>query len=382
MKIIADENIPYVKECFSSLGRVELFPGRKITSDTVTDADVLLVRSVTPVDSHLLKDSKVRFVGTATAGTEHIDVEFLRRSGIGFASASGANANSVAEYIVAALLAVAKVHKTKLAGKSIGIIGAGNIGNKVADKCTALEMKVCLNDPPLERETRDMKYRPIEQLYDCDFITLHTPLTFEGIDKTFHLADRTFFNTLKNKCIFLNTSRGRVVDSAALKSAIKSGRLRAVVLDVWENEPNIDIELLQMVDIGTPHIAGYSLDGKVAGTITLYKVMCEYFGLETGFEAGNLLGKPKVPQLKVTLQGKHRENVVCEIIKKIYNICQDDSNLRWICDKTQGKRGAFFDQLRKNYPARREFKNTRIKIEKTDAKLAKKLEGIGFLVDK
>ena len=381
MKIIADENVPYVKECFSSVGRVELFPARKITSNTVADADVLLVRSVTPVDSHLLKGSMVRFVGTATAGTEHIDVEFLRSNGISFASASGANANSVAEYIVAALLAVAKVHKTKLAGKSIGIIGVGNIGSKVADKCAALEMKVCLNDPPLERETGDMKYRPIEELYDCDFITLHTPLTFEGIDKTFHLADIGFFNTLKNRCVFLNTSRGGVVDSGALKSAIKSGRLGAVVLDVWENEPNIDIELLQMVDIGTPHIAGYSLDGKVAGTIMMYKVMCEYFGLEADFEVGALLPKPKVPQLKVTLQGRCREDVVCEIVEEIYNICEDDSNLRWICDRPQGKRGMFFEQLRKNYPVRREFKNTKIKIEEGDAKLAKKLKGIGFSLD-
>lgn len=289
MKIIADANIPFVQQCFSSIGEVEVLPAGKITPSSVRNADVLLVRSVTAVNSELLSASRVRFVGTATIGFEHVDVEYLRKSNIAFASAPGSNANSVAEYVVAALLSVGNKLQIELEGKSIGIIGVGNCGSRVAQKCTALGMKVFLNDPPLQRQTNDPKYLPIEQLFSCDFITLHTPLTFEGPDKTFHLAAQKFFESLKTGCRFINTSRGSVVETAALKNVIRSGRLKAVVLDVWENEPNIDTELLQMVDIGTPHIAGYSLDGKIAGMIMIYKAACEHFGLEPKYKIEDFL---------------------------------------------------------------------------------------------
>jgi len=289
MKIVADENIPFVTECFSSIGDVEVVLGREITPDVVADADALLVRSVTRVDSSLLAGSKVRFVGTATIGLDHVDVDFLREKNIGFASAPGSNANSAAEYVIAALLEIGRKHKISLEDKSIGVIGVGNVGSKVAKKAAALGMKVYLNDPPLKRQSGDPKYLQIEELFDCDFITLHTPLTFDGIDKTFHLADERFFESLKVGCVFINTSRGGVVESSALKAAIETGSLKAVVLDVWENEPNIDTELLQMVDIGTPHIAGYSLDGKVAGMIMIYKAACEYFGFSAKFDVESFL---------------------------------------------------------------------------------------------
>ena len=197
MKIIADENIPFVAECFSSIGEVETVPGRGITPAVVADTDVLLVRSITPVGTDLLVGSKVRFVGTATIGFDHVDTEYLSQSNIGFASAPGSNANSAAEYVVAALLNIARRHSIDLEGKSIGIIGVGNVGGRVAKKASALGMKLFLNDPPLQRQTGDSKYLPIEKLFDCDFVTLHTPLTFEGEDKTSHLADDTFFKSLK-----------------------------------------------------------------------------------------------------------------------------------------------------------------------------------------
>jgi erythronate-4-phosphate dehydrogenase len=193
MRIIADANIPFVKECFSSIGEVEVFPSRQITRDVIGEAECLLVRSVTKVGSDLLAGSKVRFVGTATIGFDHIDIGNLSRNNIGFASAPGSNANSAAEYVIAGLLEIGRKHKIKLEGKSIGIVGVGNVGSRVAKKCAALGMKVLLNDPPLQRESSDAKYLPLEELYGCDFITLHTPLTFEGIDKTFHLAGEEFF---------------------------------------------------------------------------------------------------------------------------------------------------------------------------------------------
>jgi len=220
MKIIADGNIPFVAECFSSIGEVEVVSGRDITPNVVSGADVLLVRSITRVGADLLAEGRVRFVATATIGFDHINIEYLSRNNIGFASAPGSNANSAAEYVIAALLNIAKHHSIDLDGKSIGIIGVGNVGSRVAKKCEALGMKTYLNDPPLQRQTGDSKYLPIEELFDCDFITLHTPLTFEGGDKTFHLADEKFFKSLKAGCIFVNAARGGVVDSSALKAAI------------------------------------------------------------------------------------------------------------------------------------------------------------------
>ena len=386
VKIIADANIPFVKDCFSSIGEVEVVGGREMTPGVIGDADVLVVRSVTRVDSDLLADSGVRFVGTATIGFEHIDIEYLARNNIGFASAPGSNANSVAEYVVAAMLNVAQRHKFQLEGKSIGIVGVGNVGSRVEKKARALGMKVYLNDPPLQRETGDTKYLPLEELFGCDFITLHTPLTFEGIDKTFHLADEKFFKLLKAGCIFFNTSRGRVVDTGALKAAKESGRIKAIVLDVWENEPNIDTELLEMVEIGTPHISGYSLDGKVAGMIMIYKAVCEYFGFKTKFDIESFLPEPVVPELDINPNSGDEQEVLLGAVEKIYDIREDDRQLREILERRAEKRGEFFVSLRKNYPVRREFQNTRIIVADSgqriadSRRIAEKLAGIGFKI--
>lgn len=380
MKIIADENIPFVAECFCSIGEVETVPGRDITPGVVADADVLLVRSITPVGNDLLAGSKVRFVGTATIGFDHVDTEYLSKNNIGFASAPGSNANSAAEYIIAALLNVAKKHSIDLEGKSIGIIGVGNVGGRVAKKAAALGMKLFLNDPPLQRQTRDSKYLPIEELFNCDFVTLHTPLTFDGQDKTFHLADEKFFRSLEKGCIFINASRGGVVDSIALKKAIRTGRLQASVLDVWENEPNIDVELLKLVDIGTPHIAGYSLDGKIAGMIMMYKAACEYFELGFKFDIDSFLPAPAIPELKVHTQSVSEQDALLGIVEKIYDIKADDARLRRMLEESAKGRGKYFDSLRKNYPVRREFHNTNVIVDDRNSKLAKKLRGIGFLL--
>ncbi len=378
MNIIADENMPFVTECFSSIGEVLTVSGREITPKVVADKDVLLVRSVTPVNEDLLAGSRVKFVGTATIGFEHIDIDYLKDNNIGFASAPGSNANSAAEYVIAALLDIGQKHNINLKGKSIGIIGVGKVGSKVAKKCTALAMKTYLNDPPLHRETRDVKYLPLEDLYDCDFITFHTPLTFEGIDKTFHLADEKFFKSLKSGCIFINASRGGVVDSSSLKEAIKSGKMRATILDVWEDEPNIDTELLQIVDIGTPHIAGYSLDGKIAGMIMIYKAACEYFGLDAKFDVEDFLPKPSMPQIKIKPTSGGEQEVLLNVVRQVYDIREDDAKLRRILKKSAQTRGTFFDDLRKNYPIRREFQNTNVVL--ATELTSKKLEGIGFKI--
>jgi len=180
--------------------------------------------------------------------------------------------------------------------------------------------------------------------------------------------------------VFFNASRGGVVDSSALKAAIRSGRLRAVVLDVWENEPNIDTELLEMVDIGTPHIAGYSLDGKVAGMIMIYKAACKYFGFSVKFDTEDFLPEPAVRELKIRSNKRAEQEALLGAVQKIYRIDQDDAKLRRILEKPAENRGEFFDGLRKNYPVRREFQNTRVIVKDRNESLAKKLEGIGFLL--
>jgi len=394
MKIVADENIPFVVECFSSIGKVELVAGREMTPSLVAGADVLLVRSVTRVGPDLLDGSRVRFVGTATIGFEHVDIQYLSRNNIGFASAPGSNANSAAEYVIAELLEIGRKHNIILEGKSIGIIGAGNVGARVAEKVAALGMKTYLNDPPLQRQSGNPKYLPIEELFDCDFVTLHTPLTFDGIDKTFHLANEVFFESLKAGCVFINTSRGGVVDSSALKAVIESGKLNAVALDVWENEPNIDTELLEMVDIGTPHIAGYSLDGKVAGMIMIYKAVCQHFGLEAGWGPEDFLPQSAIGELKVDMNSADEQRVILGAVRQVYDIRRDDSKLRGILEVDAEKRSEFFDSLRNNYRVRREFRNTQVilatedtetresKLERNSAMkvLSGKLKGIGFLL--
>jgi erythronate-4-phosphate dehydrogenase len=377
MKIIADANIPFVAECFSSIGEVVTVGGREITPGVVRDADVLLVRSITQVNADLLAGSKVRFAATATIGFDHVDISFLQRNNIGFTSAPGSNANSAAEYVIAGLFEVSQEYEINLEGQSIGIIGVGNVGGRVATKCAALGMRVSLNDPPLQRQISEEKYLPLKELYDCDFITFHTPLTFEGIDKTYHLADEGFFKSLKKGCVFVNASRGGVVDSEALKAVIRSGRFRAVVLDVWENEPNIDIELLEMVDIGTPHIAGYSLDGKISGMIMIYKAVCKHFGLNPKYGIGDFLPEPIVPKLTIE-PTDNKQETLSDAVRKIYDIREDDNRLREIAEKPEDKRGEYFDGLRKKYHVRREFQNTKVFVEDRNLALAKKLKGIGF----
>lgn len=381
MKIVADANIPSVRECFSSVGQVQVLSGRDITPAAIADANALLVRSITPVNEALLSGSRVQFVATATIGFDHVDLPYIQRNNIGFASAPGSNANSAAEYIIAALLEVGRKHGIPLEGRSIGVIGVGNVGRRVARKCEALNMRVLRNDPPLQRQTGDPKYVPVESLYDCDFVTIHTPLTHEGVDKTFHLADIGFFSSLKQGVVFLNASRGAVVETEALKAAIRDGRLRAVVLDVWEGEPNIDTSLLEMVDLGTPHIAGYSLDGKIAGMMMIYRAFCEYFHLQPRFDTRDFLPAPEVPRVELHTEGLSDEELLARAVERVYSVKRDDGDLRRIVDQPPEKRGRFFDGLRKNYPVRREFHNTTVALDKARDSLVRRLRGLEFNVE-
>ena len=263
MFIIADENMPFAAEAFSNLGEVRLVPGRDMKAETLRGADILAVRSVTRVDRALLDDSGVRFVGTATIGMDHVDRDWLAGRGIGFSSAPGCNAVSVAEYVTAALFVLRERLGFSLRGKKLGIVGVGNVGSRVSQRAEALGLEVIWNDPPLAASTGDSRYRPLEEIYDCDIITFHVPLDKSGPYSYLIICwMRTFLGRLKPGAIVFNTSRGAVADNVALEAALDSGRLAAAVLDVWEGEPSVRLSLLEKAALGTPHIAGTHMTGK------------------------------------------------------------------------------------------------------------------------
>ncbi len=249
LHIVVNKHTPYAVEAFEHIGKVTALDTNEITKDTVKDADILIVRSETKVDHTLLDGSRVKFVGTVTIGTDHVDQEYLAKSGITFVSAAGSNSNSVSEYITAVLLELAQNKGFSLKGKSIGIVGVGNVGSKVWRKVEALGMQVFLNDPPLQRQGSSYPLQSIEKLMEADIVTLHIPLTRSGPDATFHLFDENRIRKMKQGAILINSSRGGVVETDALKRALSDGHISAAVLDVWEKEPNIDTSLLELVSI-------------------------------------------------------------------------------------------------------------------------------------
>ncbi len=381
MLIVADENIPYVAEAFGELGEVRTLPGRSMDAGSVRDAELLLVRSVTEVNDRLVEGCRVRFVGTATIGTDHVDEPALAQRGIRFVSAPGSNADSVAEYVIAALLVLAERRRIELAGRSIGIVGVGNVGSRVEARCRALGMKPVLNDPPLERQTSDRKYRPLDELLDCDIISLHVPLERGGSDPTWHLADASFLTRMRPGGILINTARGAVVSGRALLDALPAGRPGDAVLDVWEGEPDIDLDLLDRTALATPHIAGYSFDGKVRATDMLYRAACEFLAVRPTWDAASALPPPEHPELCLDADSDTPQNLVRQAVLTVYPIERDDAALRAIRKEPEAERPAFFDRLRKAYPVRREFCNTRILVGGTPARaelLQRALSGIGF----
>ena len=371
MKIVADPNIPFVHEAFTALGHVELMPGRQIDAAVVRNADVLLVRSVTPINAALLDGSTVKFVATATIGTDHVDERYLATRGIGFACAAGSNANSVVEYVVAGMLELAHRQRFRLREKTIGVIGVGNVGSRVVRFAEALGMRVLQNDPPRERAEGGAQFVSFDRvLAEADIITLHVPLMREGPDATFHLFDKDRLAALElRRPVLINTCRGAVIDNKALLKAIDGERIGGVVLDVWENEPNILPDLLDVVDIGTPHIAGYSFDGKVNGTLMIYRAACNFFGIEPTWQPN--IPPPPVPQYEVVFETTvNDEDVLRHPIQRVYNIMSDDSALR--------KNILAFDGLRADYPVRREFFNTEIVLHAATESLRAKFAALGF----
>ena len=379
MKIVCAETVLLGHEAFSHAGKVEVIPDREITRDHLLDADALIVRSKTKITAELLNGTPVKFVGTATAGTDHIDAAYLERHGIYWCGSPGCNANSVSEYLVEALLVLGNRHSFKLVGKTIGVIGCGNVGSRVVKKCQALGMNVLQNDPPLAAKSTDPDFQPLETLLaDSDIVTLHVPLVKDGPWPTDRMADYRFFEQLKPGAVFINASRGSVCDYDALLDAKAGGAVSKMIIDVWNPEPAFRTDVLKMADLASPHIAGHSYEGKVNGTITCYNELCNFFEIPKEWNIATSLPSPNVPHIETDCGERDDEDVLHDIIQQLYDIKADDTLIREAAVSDEIDRARNFDGLRKNYRVRREFMNTEITLKNASDSLHHKIKAMGF----
>lgn len=371
IRIVADDKIPFLQGVLDGVVEMVYLPGGKISSPDVRDADALITRTRTCCDASLLEGSGVRFIATATIGFDHIDTAYCKRRGITWTNAPGCNASSVQQYILSVLLNLAGQDGFELEGRTLGIIGVGHVGSKVKDTARALGMHLLLNDPPRERAEGKGAFVDLDRiLLESDIVTLHVPLNLEGEDRTFHLAGQGFFEKLGKRAWFINSSRGEVTDTAALKTALRKQRLAGAVLDVWEGEPGIDLELLDLARIGTTHIAGYSADGKAIGTSMSVRAVSRYFGLGFDNWYPETIPAPDHPEILLDATGMSRQDILLKVVNRAYDVMDDDRRLRASPDRFEGLRGS--------YPVRREPGAFRVKIINDRAGAGPVLEKLGF----
>jgi len=354
MNIIADENMPLVASLFAGFGDLRCLPGRQMSPDSLAEADLLLVRSVTQIDEQLLSQAhKLKFVGSATIGTDHVDQALLARRGIHFANAPGCNKIAVGEYVISALLVLAERHQLHLSGMTLGVIGAGNTGTAVAERARALGMQVCLCDPPLAAAGDPREFVPYEVALCSDVVSFHVPLTREGPHATWHLLDEAALCVLEGEQILINACRGEVWDNQALLARQSGPDPLRLVMDVWEGEPQLLTPLIRHTELATPHIAGYSLEGKMRGTYQVYQACCDWMGLPVTQDFAPLLPRPPLDRL--TLQQAPDQALLKRLIHLVYDVRRDDALFR------HGfVTAADFDRLRKHYPERREWSSLQL----------------------
>ncbi|MBJ7221397.1 MULTISPECIES: 4-phosphoerythronate dehydrogenase PdxB [unclassified Brenneria] len=370
MKIVVDENMPYARELFSRLGEVQAVPGRPLPLDALKDADALMVRSVTKVNAELLAGAAVKFVGSATAGTDHVDQRWLEANGIGFSAAPGCNAIAVVEYVFSSLLLLAERDGFQLGDKTVGIVGVGNVGGRLNERLKAWGVKTLLCDPPRKDRGYEGDFLPLDALVrEADILTLHTPLYLDGPYRTHHLVDEAVLDAFADGRILINACRGPVVDNTALLNALKQGKNLSVILDVWEPEPALSTELLALVDVGTAHIAGYTLEGKARGTTQVFEALSRFIGDPQPVALSSLLPEPEFAE--VTLTSPLNEALLKRLVHLVYDVRRDDALLRH-CAHQQGG----FDRLRKHYQERREWASLRVIC--ADGASAECLRKLGF----
>ena len=372
MKILADQNMPLVEEYFADLGSVTRFDGRNAKPEQIEDVDILLTRSVTKVNAELLQYAKkLKFVGTATIGIDHIDTELLDNKDIAFSSAPGCNAIAVAEYVISALYAYAQETSTSLQGKTLGIVGVGNIGQCLREKLQGSGINLLLCDPiKFENGELEEHIELDDLLAQSDIVSFHVPLVKIGKHKTLHLIDAARIAKLKDNMLVINACRGEVIDNQALLQALQDGKQLELVLDVWENEPNILTELLPFVRYSSVHIAGHTLEGKARGTQMLYQKVCELLDIPAEKQLSDFLPKPVITE--VTLQNNFSQDDLGRLVHLVYDLRRDDGILR----KSLSEKG--FDHLRKSYPVRREFST--VTVKNNGSQFAGQLATLGFTV--
>ena len=376
--IVVNRNTPHAVEAFSRIGNVVSLDTREVTREAVRDAEILIVRSETRVDASLLEGSAVKFVGTVTIGTDHIDLGYLNERGIAFASAPGSNSNSVSEYIAAALLVWARRTGVPLRGKTLGIVGVGNVGSKVAHVARALGMNILLNDPPRARATGDASFRTLDDLMEADMISLHVPLTKSGADATYHLFDEARIQKMKQGSVLMNTSRGAVVETEALRAALSAKYLSTAILDVWEGEPVIDADLPHRVLIGTPHIAGYSLDGKINALKMIYERVCTLLHATDAWTVDLAREASELMPIVVPEDMTDETDLLAFAVRQGYDIEVDDMMLREAVALSANERGAYFMKLRAEYRIRREFFTRTVELTSSQVSIQATLEQLGF----
>ncbi|CBV41895.1 4-phosphoerythronate dehydrogenase PdxB [Halomonas elongata] len=378
MRIVVDANVPEAQRCFGALGQVVSVPGREIDAATVRDADALVVRSVTRVDEALVADSRLRFVGTCTIGTDHVDDRALSERGIGFASAPGCNAEAVVDYVLASLATLAERGGFRLTERRVGIVGVGNVGGRLLARLKALGIDCLACDPPRAEEEGGTGFVDLDTLIDdCDVLCLHTPLVEDGPHATRHLLDARRIAELTPGTLVLNAGRGDCVDGRALRSRLSGQGDIPAVLDVWENEPAIDAALRDQSALATPHVAGYSLDGKLRGTHQVYRALARHVGLPARLGEADLMPAPPVPRL-VLDGGLEMEEALRLCMRAVYDPRRDHDALEHLA-RTRGMAKGF-DACRAGYPLRREFSTLEVVLEDAAADLAEPLSAAGFRV--
>ncbi|SDU06721.1 4-phosphoerythronate dehydrogenase [Pseudomonas pohangensis] len=372
MLIVADENIPLLDEFFAGFGEIRRYPGRSIDTAAVRDANVLLVRSVTRVDAALLEGSKVAFVGTCTIGTDHLDLDYFDAAGIHWSSAPGCNARGVVDYVLGCVLALAERQNVDPALRCYGIVGAGQVGGRLLDVLRGLGWAVKVCDPP-RAALEGGEFVGLEEiLRDCDVISLHTPLAAD----TRHLIGARQLAALRPGTWLLNASRGAVVDNLALRQQLENGADLQVVLDVWEGEPQVDVALAGLCQIATPHIAGYSLDGKLRGTAQIYQAFCACMNQPATVQLEQLMPAPA--QIELPLDKAVEPGSVLPLLcRAVYDPQRDDADFRRTLQGTPAQRGAAFDRLRKNYPVRREIEGLQVRLPGAPATLRSLVSALG-----
>lgn len=346
MKIIADKNIPFLKGVVEDFGETEYIAGTEFSNERIKDAEVLIVRTVAKLDRQMLENTSVKLICTATIGFDHIDTKYCEDNGIVWKNAPGCNSSSVQQYITSVLILLSQKKGFDLANKTIGIVGVGNVGKKVAKACEILGMRVLQNDPVREAIEGPDGFVSIETIKsESDIITFHTPLTHEGEFSTYHMANSAFFDSLEKKPVIINSARGSIIDTHAIKKAIRTQQISGAVIDCWENEPEIDLEYMEMVDIATPHIAGYSADGKANATRMSLETIARFYDLDRS-PIDNI--NPLAPSESIIDLNKFEQSDrLYSALLATYNPMTDYEALK--------SAPYTFKKLRNEYPLRREY---------------------------